>query len=80
MGKTALQDLDCWLQHMALDPKTGGDPEGIKLRACEGLDAIEFFMPGYAVWGKLTEALSDVGYDTNTLVRSWPMTGPFLHG
>ena len=70
MGKTALRNLDCWLEHMRLDPVTGSDPEGIKLRACEGLDAIEWFMPGYAVWGKITEGLSDIGYDPNMLVSA----------
>ncbi|KAK9802858.1 hypothetical protein WJX73_009777 [Symbiochloris irregularis] len=67
MGRTALRDLDCWLTHMRLDPKTGEDPEGIKLRALEGLEAIEWFMPGYAVWAKMTEGLSDIGYDPNML-------------
>ena len=75
---------------MALDQESGLDPPHIKLRACEGLDAIEFFVPGYPVWGKVTEALSDVGYDPNNLVRScvrlrwWPLqalhlTQPMLH-
>lgn len=27
-------------------------------------------MQGYWVWGKLVEALADVGYDTNNLVRA----------
>ena len=26
-------------------------------------------MPGYHVWAKVIEALADVGYDTNNLVR-----------
>ena len=38
--------LLCRCKHMALDPETGLDPPGIKLRAAEGLEAADFFMPG----------------------------------
>jgi len=48
---------------------TGLDPEGVALRASEGLAAVDFLMPGYFVWGKIIEALADIGYETNTLVR-----------
>lgn len=50
--------------------ETGMDPENaeIKLRAAEGLEAVDFFMPGYHVWAKLIESLADVGYDSNNLV------------
>lgn len=49
---------------------TGLDPEGVALRASEGLAAVDFLMPGYFVWGKIIEALADVGYETNNLVRA----------
>ena len=49
---------------------TGLDPEGVALRASEGLSAVDFLMPGYFVWGKIIEALADVGYDTNNLVSA----------
>lgn len=55
---------------MSLDPVTGLDPKGIKLRAANGLEAVDYFMPGYHVWAKLVEALADMGYDANTLVRT----------
>ena len=58
----------CWLEHMALDEKTGGDPPGVKLRAAEGLEAVDYFMPGYHVWAKLIEGLADAGYEANMLV------------
>lgn len=48
---------------------TGLDPEGVALRASEGLAAVDFLMPGYFVWGKIIEALADIGYETNNLVR-----------
>ena len=37
--------------------------------ACAGLEAVDYFMPGYHVWAKVIEALADVGYDTNNLAR-----------
>lgn len=47
------------------------DPEDaeIKLRAATGLEAVDFFMPGYHVWAKLIESLADLGYDSNNLVH-----------
>lgn len=48
---------------------TGLDPEGVALRASEGLAAVDFLMPGYFVWGKIIEALADIGYETSNLVR-----------
>lgn len=59
---------------MALDEKTGLDKPGINLRAATGLEAVDYFVPGYAVWAKMVQALGDIGYDSNNLVRpfSWP--------
>jgi len=31
---------------MKLDPKTGLDPPGIRLRAAQGLEAADFLFPG----------------------------------
>lgn len=55
---------------MQLDMETGMDPadEAIKLRAAEGLEAVDFFFPGYHVWAKLIESLADLGYDAGNLV------------
>ncbi|KAG5457092.1 MAG: hypothetical protein BJ554DRAFT_2989, partial [Olpidium bornovanus] len=36
-----------WLSHMKLDPLTGLDPEGVKLRASQGLEAADYLVPGY---------------------------------
>ena len=33
----------CWLQHMSLDEVTGLDPGAAKIRAIQGLAAVEFF-------------------------------------
>ena len=56
---------------MSLDMETGMDPKGreIRLRAAEGLEAVDFFFPGYHVWAKLIESLADLGYDSNNVVR-----------
>lgn len=68
MAQTLFSNVECWLRHMALDQKTGRDPKGIHLRAATGLEAVDYFVPGYAVWAKLIEALADLGYDSNFLV------------
>ena len=43
-ARSFLQDRDCWKEHMALDPLTGVDPPGIRLRAATGFEAIDYFM------------------------------------
>ena len=53
---------------MSLDPETGLDPDGVKIRASLGLESIDHFLPGYWVWSKLIQALGDIGYDSNMLV------------
>lgn len=69
MAQTLFSNVDCWLQHMALDEKSGLDKPGINLRAATGLEAVDYFVPGYAVWAKMVQALGDIGYDSNNLVR-----------
>ncbi|DBB08038.1 TPA: hypothetical protein ACH3X3_008242 [Trebouxia sp. C0006] len=77
MTQSFYNNASCWFEHMQLDEKTGMDPEdrAIRLRAAEGLEAVDFFMPGYHVWAKLIESLGDFGYDSNSLVvvlsHSW---------
>lgn len=51
-------------------PPPGSDPPGIKLRAAKALEAVDYFVPGYWVFSKLIQSLSDIGYDNNNLVRS----------
>ncbi|KAJ1849812.1 phospholipid:diacylglycerol acyltransferase, partial [Coemansia sp. RSA 2703] len=61
MFKAILLDKECWVQHMMLDKKTGLDPPGIKLRAAKGLDAADYFITGYWIWGKIIENLAVLG-------------------
>ena len=70
MTQGLFANKSCWMEHMALNATNGLDPAGIKLRAAEGLLGVDYFMPGYFVWAKLIEALADVGYDSNNVVRS----------
>ncbi|KAJ9075954.1 phospholipid:diacylglycerol acyltransferase [Entomophthora muscae] len=67
MFRSVLTDRDCWLQSMKLDESTGLDPPGFKLRAAQGLDAADYFVTGYWVWGKLIENFAAVGYDNNNM-------------
>ncbi len=55
------------MRHLSLDPETGLDPPGIRVRAAEGLDAASFFAAGYWIWSKVIENLAVLGYDTNNL-------------
>ncbi|KAG1865905.1 Lecithin:cholesterol acyltransferase-domain-containing protein [Suillus subalutaceus] len=56
-----------WISAMMLDPVTGLDPPGVKIRAAEGVGAASSFMTGYWLWSKIVENLAVVNYDTNNL-------------
>lgn len=43
-ARSFLSDRDCWKEHMQLDPETGLDPPGIRLRAASGFEAVDYFM------------------------------------
>lgn len=66
-ARRLFMERDCWIEHLALDPLTGGDPETIRLRAAQGFEAADYFAANYWVWGKLIENLADVGYDGSTM-------------
>ncbi|KAI9061697.1 LACT-domain-containing protein [Trametes sanguinea] len=56
-----------WIASVMLDPITGLDPPGVKVRAAEGIDAASSFIQGYWLWSKIIENLAVVNYDTNNL-------------
>ncbi|TCD62272.1 hypothetical protein EIP91_007111 [Steccherinum ochraceum] len=56
-----------WMAALMLDPETGLDPPGAKVRAAEGIDAASSFIQGYWLWSKIVENLAVVNYDTNNL-------------
>lgn len=39
-----------WMSMLLLDPVTGLDPKGVKVRASEGFDAASSFIQGYWIW------------------------------
>ncbi|KAE8270998.1 hypothetical protein A4X09_0g1314 [Tilletia walkeri] len=67
MMRTIVFEKDMWVKHLSLDPFTGLDPPGIKVRAAEGLDAASYFITGYWIWSKVIENLAVIGYDSNNL-------------
>ena len=62
-----LLSTDCWLQHLALDPDTGLDPDGVKLRPASGLAAADYIVADFWVLAPLIQNLADVGYDERTM-------------
>ncbi|KAJ3289719.1 hypothetical protein HK104_007281 [Borealophlyctis nickersoniae] len=70
-------DHECWLAHMRLDPETGLDPPGARLRAAHGLDAADYLFPGYWVFAKLIQNLGAIGYDNNNSY-DWRLSFPGL--
>lgn len=67
MLRAILADRNCWLEHMKLNPVTGLDPDDIKLRPAQGLEAADFLLPGFWVWARIIENLAELGYDHNNL-------------
>lgn len=68
MLRVMLLDKACWLKHLTLDPITGLDPEGFKMRPAQGMEAADFFVAGYWIWNKILENLAALGYDMNTMM------------
>lgn len=67
MLRSALFDRDEWVRQLMLDPVTGLDPAGVRVRAAKGLDAASYFAAGYWIWSKIIENLAAVGYDINQI-------------
>ncbi|KAK4982751.1 phospholipid:diacylglycerol acyltransferase [Elasticomyces elasticus] len=72
MMRALVLDKASWKKHIMLDPYTGLDPPGIKLRAAQGFDAADFFITGYWIWNKILENLATIGYDpTNAFTAAY---------
>ncbi|KAI8380476.1 Lecithin:cholesterol acyltransferase-domain-containing protein [Choanephora cucurbitarum] len=67
MFRSVLLEKDLWIEHLKLDPVTGLDPPGIKIRAAQGFDAADYFVTGYWIWAKIIENLAFIGYDNNNM-------------
>ncbi|KAG8898286.1 hypothetical protein FRB99_007546 [Tulasnella sp. 403] len=67
MIRAVVTERDRWIAALMLDPETGLDPPGVKVRPAQGLDAASTFIPGYWIWSKVIENLACINYDTNNL-------------
>ncbi|CAD6570996.1 MAG: hypothetical protein TREMPRED_000090, partial [Tremellales sp. Tagirdzhanova-0007] len=67
MIRAVVTNKERWLQALSIDPETGLDPPGFKVRAAQGLDAASEFIQGYWIWQKIVENLATLGYDTNSM-------------
>eukprot|EP00804_Cyclotella_cryptica_P007389 CCRYP_002600-RA/>CCRYP_002600-RA protein AED:0.37 eAED:0.37 QI:330/1/1/1/0.75/0.6/5/139/633 len=67
MARAFFSDRECWRRHLALDPRTGLDPKGVRLRSAQGFEAADNFVASYWVFAKMIENLADVGYDGSTM-------------
>ncbi|CAJ1932946.1 unnamed protein product [Cylindrotheca closterium] len=76
-----LMERHCVMEHLTLDPVTGKDPEGIRIRSAQGFEAADYFVGNYWVWGKILESLADVGYDGSIMSMEsydWRLSFPKL--
>nr|XP_019011204.1 phospholipid:diacylglycerol acyltransferase [Kwoniella pini CBS 10737]OCF49985.1 phospholipid:diacylglycerol acyltransferase [Kwoniella pini CBS 10737] len=69
MIRAVLTNKERWIQALSIDPETGLDPPGFKIRAAQGLDAAvtDIWIIGYWIWQKIVENLATLGYDTNSM-------------
>lgn len=70
MLRTMFLDKACWLKHIKLDPESGLDPPGIKVRASSGFDAADFFVAGYWIWNKILQNLAVIGYGPENMISA----------
>lgn len=70
MLRTMILDKGCWLKHVMLDPTTGLDPPGFKLRAAQGFELSDFFVAGYWIWNKILQNLAVIGYGPNNMITA----------
>ena len=68
MIRAILGDKREWIRQLSLDPVTGLDPKGIKVRVAQGLEAADRFVTGYWIWDKVINNLAAIGYDSSRLL------------
>ncbi|KAM0677201.1 phospholipid:diacylglycerol acyltransferase [Binucleata daphniae] len=57
-----LTNINKWVENIVLN-KDGLDPEGIKIRAANGLSSSDYIFPMYWVWQKILNNFGILGYD-----------------
>mmetsp|Transcript_38027 Transcript_38027/g.92531 ORF Transcript_38027/g.92531 Transcript_38027/m.92531 type:complete len:649 (+) Transcript_38027:242-2188(+) len=65
--RSFMADRECWKEHLSLDPTTGQDPDGIKLRSAEGFDAADYWTSAFWVWDRVIRNLAAIGYDSSNM-------------
>eukprot|EP00930_Biecheleria_cincta_P098887 TRINITY_DN90541_c0_g1_i1.p1 TRINITY_DN90541_c0_g1~~TRINITY_DN90541_c0_g1_i1.p1 ORF type:complete len:657 (-),score=63.95 TRINITY_DN90541_c0_g1_i1:15-1985(-) len=81
MAGAAISNASCWLEHLALNLTSGLDPDHVRVRAAHGLQAADYFVPGYWLWGKVIENLGDIGYTEEDILLEcydWRLAYPLL--
>ncbi|KNC81833.1 hypothetical protein SARC_05870 [Sphaeroforma arctica JP610] len=75
LAEASAQQGNAWLRHMCLDHGVD-DPPGIRVRPMEGIDAVDFLIPGALtgaasyVFSELIEQLRFVGYTNANLIAA----------
>lgn len=59
MMRTIVFEKERWIRHISLDPDSGLDPPGIKVRASEGFDGASHFVAGYWIWAKVSSGTAE---------------------
>ncbi|CAB9525721.1 Phospholipid:diacylglycerol acyltransferase [Seminavis robusta] len=75
------QDSECWKQHLSLDPITGLDPDGIRLRPSQGFESADFWTSAFWVWDRVIRNLAAVGYDGSNMDMvsyDWRLSYPLM--
>eukprot|EP00971_Amphidinium_carterae_P268997 5336616-Amphidinium_carterae.1 len=81
MAEAILMNWTCWMEHLKLDPVSGLDPEGMRVRAASGLSSADYFIGNYWLWAKLIQNLGDIGYDDPDIhlaCYDWRLAYPLL--
>lgn len=67
MIRAIVKNKESWIRAMSLDPVTGLDPPGVKVRASQGFDAASYFINAgvvsYYIWARIVENLAACDYD-----------------
>lgn len=81
MAEAILKNWACWLDHIALDPVSGVDREGVRVRSARGLHSADYFIGGFHLWAKVLQNLADIGYNEEDLLLEcydWRLAFPML--
>eukprot|EP00929_Paragymnodinium_shiwhaense_P101257 TRINITY_DN6420_c0_g2_i1.p1 TRINITY_DN6420_c0_g2~~TRINITY_DN6420_c0_g2_i1.p1 ORF type:complete len:646 (-),score=106.83 TRINITY_DN6420_c0_g2_i1:68-2005(-) len=81
MAEAILKNWTCWLDHIKLDPVTGDDLEGRRVRSGRGLHSADYFIGHFHLWAKMIENLAVLGYNEEDMLLEcydWRLAFPIL--